>query len=72
MLTKDIEAVHQLVAELVDAIPAEVLVNSRNEFYMNGDKVDTMDLLADLENSRAKAVELQKILLEKLVARKRQ
>ena len=72
MITKDIEVVHQLAEELVKAIPADISVNSRGEFYMDGEKIDTMIILASIEVAGAKAEELQKILLEKLVARKRQ
>jgi len=72
MLNKDIEAVHQLAEVLVSTMPHGLTVNPRGEFFSGGDKVDTMIVLAALDYSHAKAMELQQILLEKLVARKRQ
>ena len=72
MITKDIEVVHQLAEALVCTMPHSITVNHRGEFFSGGNKVDTMIVLAALDYSHAKAMELQQILLEKLVARKRQ
>ena len=72
MITKDIEVVHQLAEALVCTMPHSITVNHRGEFFSGGNKVDTMVLLTAMENSRLKAMELQAVLCEKLVARKRQ
>ena len=71
MKAKDIEVVHQLARALVDTLPHHITVNSKGEFFAGGIAADTMRLLAAIEESRTKAVELQHILQEKLVARKK-
>ena len=70
MISKDIEVVQKLARDLVDIMPHDITVNSKGEFFSGGGKVDTMVLLAGIEDSRAKAVELQHILQEKLEGRK--